>query len=60
MTTITAKLDPSLAKRVARAADIVNLTHEQFVVEAIRLFVRSLDPEGYRLKRKTKTVRRKK
>jgi hypothetical protein len=58
VTTIVAKLDPALAKRVARAADIVNLSHEQFCIEAIRLFVRSLDPEGYRLKRKT--VRRRK
>lgn len=42
MTVIVAKLDPSLAKRVAKAADLLKLKHEEFAVEAIRLFVRSL------------------
>lgn len=51
MTTITAKLDPDLAKRVAKAADIVGLTHEQLAAEAIRLFVRSVAPQARRPRR---------
>jgi predicted transcriptional regulator len=44
MTTIVAKLDPDLARRVARTADLLRLTHEQLAAEAIRLFVRSCGP----------------
>jgi predicted transcriptional regulator len=44
LTTITAHLDPDLAKRVAKAADILGLTHEQVCKEAVRLFVRSVTP----------------
>ena len=56
MTTITAKLDPNLARRVAKAADIVGLSHEQLAAEAIRLFVRSVAPQAP--KRRPKKARR--
>jgi hypothetical protein len=44
VTTIVATLTPDLAKRVARAADVLGLTHEQLAIEAIRLFARSIAP----------------
>jgi predicted transcriptional regulator len=54
VTTITAQLDPDLAKRVAKAADILRMTHEQIATEAIRLFVRSVSPELRQPRRKGK------
>jgi hypothetical protein len=45
LTTITAQLDPDLARRVAKAADLLKLTHEEFATEAVRLFVRSVGPD---------------
>jgi predicted transcriptional regulator len=45
LTTISAQLDPDLARRVAKAADILKLTHEQVATEAVRLFVRSVTPD---------------
>lgn len=45
VTTIVAKLDPALAKRVAKAADLLGLTHEELAREAIRLFVRAAASE---------------
>jgi predicted transcriptional regulator len=54
VTTITARLDPDLAKRVAKAADLLRMTHEQFATEAIRLFVRSVSPDLLPARRKGK------
>lgn len=51
MTTIVAKLPLELAKRVARAADVTRLTHQELAVEAIRLFVRTVAPQKRKRKR---------
>lgn len=54
MTTITAQLDPALARRVAQAADNLGLTHTQIATEALRLFVRSVAPTVRKPRRKVK------
>jgi predicted transcriptional regulator len=57
LTTITAQLDPDLARRVAKAADFLKLTHEQVATEAVRLFVRSVTPEPARKPSRRKVTR---
>lgn len=49
MTTLIVKLTPGLAKRLARAADALGLSHEDMAREALRLFVRSIAPELQKL-----------
>jgi hypothetical protein len=43
MTPLIVKLDPVLARKLARSADSLSLTHE-LGLEAVRLFVRSVCP----------------
>lgn len=45
VTTLVVKLPPALAISVAKAADILSLTHEQLALEAVRLLVRSVAPD---------------
>lgn len=45
MTTLIVRLSPALAKKVARIADQMGVTHEQVGREAVRLFVRAMKDE---------------
>lgn len=55
MTTVVLKLPPALATRLATAADILKLTHEETVEEALRLFLRSIVPPTRQSKRRCRT-----
>lgn len=61
MTTLVIKLDPKLARAVARAADTLTMTHDQVGLEAVRLFVRSIagyqEPDAQRRRPRASTTR---
>ncbi len=54
MTTLIIKLTPDRAKRLAQAADTLEMTHEQVGDEALRLFLLSVAPRTNTRKGKTK------
>ena len=52
MTTISTKLSPAVAKQFAKAADILEMTHEEAAAEAIKLFARSISPTASKKRKK--------
>lgn len=46
MTTLVIKLTPDRAKRLAQAADSLDMTHEEVGDEALRLFLLSVAPRA--------------
>lgn len=55
MTTLIVKLTTDRAKRLAKAADLLKMTHEEVGDEALRLFLLSVAPRTNR----TRTTRKK-
>lgn len=58
MLTVSARLTPEQARRVGRAADALEISHEELTRQAVLLFVKALPPPvGKVKKRRSRSTR---